>query len=85
MNADKLIRMLRERDIQATIAWVCGSVAAEMVRRCEEAPTREDLDLIIAPLTDRSHPIYESLTTSDVNQIRRIYVERRAVLPSLLR
>jgi hypothetical protein len=81
VNSELVIRFLRERQTDAVIAWAVGNLAASIIRRCEEAPTRDALDLVIAPLTDKSHPIYASLTDTDIQVVRNTYVKCRSTLP----
>jgi len=62
------------------VLWVLPLEAARILRLIETAPTRDALDLAIAPLIDKSHPIHNRITSSDIDVLRREYVRCRARL-----
>lgn len=73
---------MTKADKLGTRVWSVSWQAAGFIRAIQEAPTREALDLVIAPLTDQNHPVRKSMPPADVEVIRKAYVDCRSRLRS---
>jgi hypothetical protein len=63
-----------------TLLWGLPLPAARILLLIETAPTRDALDLAIAPLVDKAHPIHTQITPANLDVLRKAFVQCRARL-----